>query len=218
MKKIIIILVLFLLVGCQGGRQNSLPNQEDVELRVKFFNQDSTYLKEIEQIITSYEMNFAEKQVEILLNILSHYMKQESGFIKKLDMAFCDNIPTYIIIRQDRDFHDKKVFSVFCGNMPILRVTEPIVSDNPTRVVTRNGRLVLMYFENEKRLPIEKIPDFLHLENCIREKRSMDEYFFMTGGTSWTVLMCRDSFKHIVVMNVVHNMEFKEHVTDFSCD
>jgi len=217
-KGIIIILAILLLVGCKGGAQSSLPNQENMEPRVKIFNQDSTYLKEIEQIIASSEMTFEEKQVEILLNIVSHYMKREAEHIKRLDRAFCDNIPTYIIIRQDRDFSDKRVFSLFTGNSSILRITEPIIGDKPTRIVVRNGRFVLIYFENEERLPIEKIPDFLHLENCVRGKREMDEYFILQGGTSWSILMCKNSFKHIVIMNVVHHMEFREYVADFSCD
>jgi hypothetical protein len=166
-------------------------------------NNDSIYLKEIECIISLERESIQEKQEKILLNIASHFIKKNENEFKTNDGLNC-NIPVFIKIKQEKDFNNNMVFSVywvnFCSTL-----------DLATKITKINDRYVLMNFKDGVSLPKEKLPDILLADKC-------DIKVIVINELSWKVLMCKNSVKHIVIMDIMSEYEYMDYFNDFSCE
>lgn len=203
-----IFVLVFLLLGCRKQDETSLESSSSqdscrFENSRKLLNDDSVYLEET-AIIVSQETSLEDKQIQILLNVASHLIKEEQNAISKSDGLNC-SIPVVIEISQMDDINGNNTYMIYWTNMGM--------HDAPTRVERVRDRYVLLYLEGEKPLPENELPKILLDEDCT------DEYVVLViNELSWAVTMCKNSTKHIVVKNVLSEAELSTCFGAFSCE
>ncbi|MCL2132306.1 MAG: hypothetical protein FWH36_07650 [Lentimicrobiaceae bacterium] len=192
--------------------------------QVELFNEDSAYIKEC-LLINSEEKDLKDKQYATLLNIVSHYIKEENDNMQRSD-GEADGLPIIVRVTQEDDYKGNSVYSV---NMSLVGSKETAL----TNIAKIQDRYVFFQLDNEKLLSKEEIPE-LFLEYWLKEeqkpkpeidtesgkiilKAGITEIVAFTREDSWVVLMCKDSTKHIVVKNVWYMESCVAYFEAFSC-
>jgi hypothetical protein len=208
-KNIVAIFVLLiLLIGCrekvkQYQEPSSSQDGRKIENSMKLLSEDSAYVTETARV-TSKAKTLKEKQIAILLNIASRFIKEQQSDIRKHDGLNC-SMPAVIEILQRDDYKGNSNYHVFWSNMGIIKV--------PTRIAKVQGRYVLLRLQDERALSKKAIPEILLDDDC-----PDDEVVLVINELSWAVLMCKNSTKHIVVMDVLNETDFSSYYGNFSCE
>jgi len=170
----------------------------------RVLNEDSVYINEYLAII-SEEKTLEEKQYAILLNVVSHFILSQQDELRRLDGRICE-LPSVIEIIQERDYKGNSYYYICQNNNKI--------GDMPTKITKIEDRYVLIRFRGAEPLSEESVPEILLKKECNPKIYIIDDY-------SWTVLMCKNSTKHITVRDIV-NIEDKDGVEyyfdGFSCE
>ena len=197
---------LVFFAGCTSKIQKQEPvSNTEEEKKIELLNNDSTYIEEC-ILITASEKTLKDRQYAILLNIVSHYIKENYSDIQKRDGLNC-GMPMAIEVHQERDYKKNNLYYIGWGGTGLADTTL-------TDIIKIQDRYIFIQLLNEKTLSKETLPE-IFLKNCEQE-----EIIFVINELSWVVLMCKNSTKHIVVKNVfsIEDKECVKYFDEFSCE
>jgi hypothetical protein len=203
-KKLIILLFLctFLFLNCKREvkqKEYNFSNNKERQLK-SILNQDSIYNQEINSIMYLKETNIHKKREMVLLNIVSRYINKNKEVLKESDFISCER-PAYVIVQEERSYNGNNVYSIFLYNNSVY--------DIPTKLDTINNRYVLIYYSDKKSISKEQVPIIL-TNKCENE-------IYTNYELSWIVIFCKNSIKHLVIMDVFGIEDCYDYFKNFSC-
>lgn len=200
------IISIMIFFGCrEKGTRNQMPFQNDLPTKsfLNILSEDSSYVSEVNAILAK-RSELDEQQIDILLNIASHFISHNQLVFQKHDGFNC-SIPVIIEIVQKNDYKGSKNYRVFWSNMGIAKP--------PTRIERIKDRYIALRLKDGNSLSKNDIPEELLIENCTN-----DEVVMIYNELSWAVIMCKNSPKHLAVKDIIDEKYLSTVFDEFSCD
>jgi len=161
--------------------------------------------KSFESKIDSYDVNTKEKL--ILKAVATALIKKNNDYIKKVSRFKRKNKknckrPLFLEISETEDLNDFKCFEIFFIDTGL---SERFL---PTYLIKKKDLYITMYLKNQKSLQKVQIPDVLFEEGSGSFKNE----------DNWIVLICKDTYKFIIVNNGLVPYKATKQFQDFSCE